>query len=60
MIVLRYIPAGLAYGSRGAGGSIPGGAALVFTMELVKIKGATVPKGESPPKLDTDWHKEEL
>merc|ERR1711979_108064 len=41
-----YIPSELAYGDRGAGGKIPGGAALVFTMEIVKIKGATVPKKE--------------
>jgi len=39
-----YIPSELAYGDRGAGGKIPGGAALVFQMEIIKIKGATVPK----------------
>lgn len=55
-----YIPAGLAYGSSGAGGAIPGGAALVFEMELIKIKGASVDAGSNPPKLDKTWHTEEL
>merc|ERR1719382_1747409 len=41
-----YIPSDLAYGDRGAGGKIPGGAALVFQMEIIKIKGDKVPKKE--------------
>ncbi len=34
-----YIPSELGYGDRGAGGQIPGGAVLVFTLELLKVKG---------------------
>eukprot|EP00529_Nitzschia_sp_RCC80_P035902 CAMPEP_0113482048 /NCGR_PEP_ID=MMETSP0014_2-20120614/22720_1 /TAXON_ID=2857 /ORGANISM="Nitzschia sp." /LENGTH=158 /DNA_ID=CAMNT_0000375557 /DNA_START=23 /DNA_END=499 /DNA_ORIENTATION=- /assembly_acc=CAM_ASM_000159 len=33
-----YIPSELAYGDRGAGGTIPGGSALVFTLELIEIQ----------------------
>lgn len=32
-----YIPSKLGYGDTGAGGSIPGGAALVFEVELIKV-----------------------
>ncbi len=41
-----YIPSDLAYGDRGAGGSIPGSNALVFVMELQKITGGKKPKAE--------------
>eukprot|EP00565_Helicotheca_tamesis_P006225 CAMPEP_0185724718 /NCGR_PEP_ID=MMETSP1171-20130828/1119_1 /TAXON_ID=374046 /ORGANISM="Helicotheca tamensis, Strain CCMP826" /LENGTH=158 /DNA_ID=CAMNT_0028392637 /DNA_START=93 /DNA_END=569 /DNA_ORIENTATION=- len=34
-----YIPSELGYGDRGAGASIPPGAVLVFTLELLKVKG---------------------
>ena len=34
-----YIPSELGYGDRGAGGKIPGGAVLVFTLEMLKVKG---------------------
>ena len=32
-----YIPSDLGYGDRGAGGAIPGGAVLIFTLELLKV-----------------------
>jgi FKBP-type peptidyl-prolyl cis-trans isomerase len=42
-----YIPSDLGYGDRGAGADIPGGATLVFEMELVGIKpAATAPVEE--------------
>merc|ERR1711971_130186 len=34
-----YIPSELGYGDRAAGRSIPGGAVLIFTLELLKVKG---------------------
>lgn len=33
-----YIPSELGYGDSGAGGAIPGGAVLVFTLELLKVR----------------------
>ncbi len=36
-----YIPSELAYGDRGAGRMIPGGAVLVFKLELIEVKGAS-------------------
>jgi len=38
-----YIPSDLAYGDRGSPPKIPGKSALVFTMEILAIKGATKP-----------------
>lgn len=32
-----FVPSDLAYGDRGAGGAIPGGAALIFEIELLNI-----------------------
>lgn len=39
-----YIPMELAYGPSGRPPKIPPAATLIFIMEIVKIKGATVPK----------------
>merc|ERR1712094_51216 len=38
-----YIPSDLAYGERGSPPKIPGGSALVFRMEIIKIKGGKKP-----------------
>merc|ERR1712227_657063 len=38
-----YIPSELGYGDSGSGAKIPGGSVLIFTMEIIKIKGETVP-----------------
>ena len=35
-----YIPSELGYGENGAGADIPGGAALIFEMELIDVKKA--------------------
>ncbi|HMO62183.1 MAG TPA: FKBP-type peptidyl-prolyl cis-trans isomerase [Ferruginibacter sp.] len=47
-----YIPSDLGYGDRGAGADIPGGATLVFEMELVGIKPAAVAPVEEKEKQE--------
>eukprot|EP01013_Petalomonas_cantuscygni_P036761 TRINITY_DN67461_c0_g1_i1.p1 TRINITY_DN67461_c0_g1~~TRINITY_DN67461_c0_g1_i1.p1 ORF type:complete len:224 (-),score=52.02 TRINITY_DN67461_c0_g1_i1:260-931(-) len=47
-----YIPSELAYGASGSPPTIPGDAALVFTMEMVKIQGNTVPAVKCDPTKD--------
>jgi FKBP-type peptidyl-prolyl cis-trans isomerase FklB len=42
-----YIPHELAYGARGAGGVIPGYAALTFKMQLIKVKSGGKPAAEA-------------
>ena len=42
-----YIPSDLAYGDRGRPPKIPGGAVLVFTIEIIEINGDTVPATKS-------------
>lgn len=39
-----YIPSNLGYGDQGAGPDIPGGATLVFEMELLEVKKASTEK----------------
>jgi FKBP-type peptidyl-prolyl cis-trans isomerase FklB len=48
-----FIPSDLGYGDRGAGADIPGGAALIFDMELLEIKKAGVKQPEQPKKPAT-------
>jgi len=44
-----YIPSELGYGDSGSGAKIGGGDVLVFTMEIVKIKGETKPADKCDP-----------
>jgi len=53
-----YIPSDLGYGERGAGADIPGGAALVFDIELIGIKpSAPATSAELKPNVETDTKK---
>merc|ERR1712010_137028 len=45
-----YIPSDLAYGESGSPPKIPGGSALVFRMEIIKIKGGKKPAMKCDPK----------
>merc|ERR1719168_306215 len=51
-----YIPMELAYGPNGKPPKIPAAATLIFEMEIVKIKGETVPKQIEFP----EWTPEQL
>jgi len=51
-----YIPFELAYGAGGKPPKIPGAACLIFIMEIVKIKGDSVPKQIDFP----EWNAEQL
>jgi len=54
-----YIPSELGYGDSGSGAKIPGGSVLVFIMEIIKIKGETVPAQRcNPATLDKCSEKE--
>lgn len=45
-----YIPSDLGYGDRGSPPKIQGGDALIFQMEIIKIKGGKVPAMTCDPK----------
>jgi peptidylprolyl isomerase len=49
-----YLPSELAYGDRGAGKDIPGGAVLVFELELLELK----PPPSDPLEFAMEWAKE--
>ena len=49
-----FIPSELGYGERGAGADIPGGAALIFDMELLGIKPAVVAIAKPATPVTTD------
>eukprot|EP00421_Protoceratium_reticulatum_P071445 CAMPEP_0168408094 /NCGR_PEP_ID=MMETSP0228-20121227/26496_1 /TAXON_ID=133427 /ORGANISM="Protoceratium reticulatum, Strain CCCM 535 (=CCMP 1889)" /LENGTH=340 /DNA_ID=CAMNT_0008421775 /DNA_START=77 /DNA_END=1099 /DNA_ORIENTATION=+ len=51
-----YIPYELAYGKGGKPPKIPAAACLIFVMEIIKIKGDTVPKTIEFP----EWTEEQL
>ncbi len=52
-----YIPSELGYGERGAGADIPGGAALIFDLELLGIKPAATPTVAAPAPAMPDTTK---
>ena len=53
-----FIPSELAYGERGAGADIPGGAALIFDMELLGIKPNTpITQKQLKPATNADTTK---
>lgn len=52
-----FIPSELGYGERGAGAGIPGGAALIFDMELLGIKPAAVATVTAPKPAIPDTTK---
>eukprot|EP00401_Gymnodinium_catenatum_P076728 CAMPEP_0117536112 /NCGR_PEP_ID=MMETSP0784-20121206/41283_1 /TAXON_ID=39447 /ORGANISM="" /LENGTH=332 /DNA_ID=CAMNT_0005332661 /DNA_START=72 /DNA_END=1070 /DNA_ORIENTATION=- len=51
-----YIPMEMAYGADGRPPKIPPAAALIFTMEIIKINGPTTPKKVEFP----EWTQEQL
>merc|ERR1711907_681847 len=54
-----YIPSELAYGDSGSPPKIPGGAALIFTMEIIKIKGDKKPAMKCDPATGDECNDKE-
>lgn len=55
-----YVPAALGYGDRGSPPNIPGGATLVFTIEILKIKGGKVDAIKCVPATGDSCSDKEL
>ena len=55
-----YIPSELGYGESGQGSDIGGGDFLVFTLEIIKIKGGKVEAQRGPPPFHTVTSVSEL
>merc|ERR1719350_1389937 len=55
-----YIPSELAYGDRGSPPKIPGGSVLIFTIEILKIKGDKVPASRCDPATKDKCSEKEI
>mmetsp|Transcript_33381 Transcript_33381/g.103412 ORF Transcript_33381/g.103412 Transcript_33381/m.103412 type:complete len:179 (-) Transcript_33381:28-564(-) len=55
-----YIPSELGYGDRGSPPKIPGGAPLVFTMEIIEINGETKPADRCDPATKKGCSEREI
>eukprot|EP00586_Coscinodiscus_wailesii_P015642 CAMPEP_0172495652 /NCGR_PEP_ID=MMETSP1066-20121228/73988_1 /TAXON_ID=671091 /ORGANISM="Coscinodiscus wailesii, Strain CCMP2513" /LENGTH=226 /DNA_ID=CAMNT_0013267469 /DNA_START=55 /DNA_END=732 /DNA_ORIENTATION=+ len=55
-----YVPSNLGYGDRGSPPKIPGGAVLIFKMEIIKIKGDTVPAIICDPVTEDGCNEKEV
>merc|ERR1719231_418114 len=54
-----YIPSDMAYGESGSPPKIPGGSALIFRMEIIKIKGDKVPAIKCDPSTGDGCNEKE-
>merc|ERR1711934_296267 len=54
-----YIPSDLAYGESGSPPKIPGGSALIFRMEIIKIKGGKVDAVTCDPATEAGCNERE-
>ena len=55
-----YIPSELGYGDSGSPPKIPGGAPLVFQMEILNINGPTVPADKCDPSTKKGCSEREV